>query len=246
MGNKLAKDKMNLLNRFIDRKIKDSFKTTYSGKVVDNDDPEKIGRCKIRVFGIYGDDIVDDDLPWALPDFEFTGSTIGSFVVPPIDALVKIKFKDGNIYAPEYTTKVLDINNLPTDKDEDYPHTMVLWETDEGEYLKINRKTNETTYHSASGVLLVYDTEGNVSLDTEEADVGDITLKDKHGNLFEMSSDGVKINEKYVLTEDFLEWFNTWKTSFGMGNLGAPVPFFPGAMTDFVDGSLPDNFKTDR
>ena len=37
----------------------------FLGEVVNvKDDPEKLGRVKVRVFGVY-DDVKEDDLPWA-------------------------------------------------------------------------------------------------------------------------------------------------------------------------------------
>ena len=36
----------------------------FLGEVVDVNDPEKIGRVKVKVFGVY-DNIETDDLPWA-------------------------------------------------------------------------------------------------------------------------------------------------------------------------------------
>ena len=36
----------------------------FLGEVVDVNDPKKIGRVKVKVFGVY-DNIKDEDLPWA-------------------------------------------------------------------------------------------------------------------------------------------------------------------------------------
>ena len=36
----------------------------FVGKVVDNNDPKKLGRVKVNVYGVY-DDIAPEDLPWA-------------------------------------------------------------------------------------------------------------------------------------------------------------------------------------
>jgi len=136
----------------------------FVGKVVDNKDPDKLGRCKIRVFGLFSDKIDDTDLPWATPDMDFVGSKVGSFVVPPVDTIVNVYFNKGDIYQPHYTTKTIDKNNLSSQKDTDYPDNMVMYETDNGDYLTINRKSKETTFHHSSGAEIKIDKLGNVNV----------------------------------------------------------------------------------
>ena len=150
----------------------------YTGRVVDNDDPNREGRCKIRVFGKYTEEIPDEDLPWATPDFNFIGSSMGSFVVPPNDALVKVYFDNDDFYNPRYTTKVFNRNSTKFSAgiDEDYPNTMVFYETDNGDYFKINRQTNEATFRHASGLLVNIDSRGNIELNTKNTEVGIIEL----------------------------------------------------------------------
>ena len=41
------------------------FDQKYIGKVVDTDDPKKQLRVQIRVFGVFTDNVPDEDLPWA-------------------------------------------------------------------------------------------------------------------------------------------------------------------------------------
>ena len=48
----------------------------WTGKVIDNDDPLKLGRVKILIFGYY-DDLAESALPWAVPDMGFFGDYIG-------------------------------------------------------------------------------------------------------------------------------------------------------------------------
>ena len=85
--------------------IKDDFKTMQLlGIVVDNNDPLKKARCRIRIFGRF-DEIADEDLPWASPTMNLsfgsnTGS--GSMSFPKKGTVVAVSFNNGNIYAPEY------------------------------------------------------------------------------------------------------------------------------------------------
>jgi len=97
-----------------DQWIKDELREMqFLGVVVANDDPKKIGRCRIRVFGKF-DEIADEDLPWASPlrglSFGQDGGS-GQFSTPKKDAVVNVRFNNGNIYSPEYYA----IQELATD-----------------------------------------------------------------------------------------------------------------------------------
>lgn len=124
--------------------------TEWIGEVVNNEDPEFTGRCRVRVFGKFDGTkepdstefgIPDDDLPWAYP----AGSNIfaggeskgaGSLSVPKVGTKVKIKFSGGNIYAPEYYT-IQDLNDKVIDEIKDsYQNAHVLF-YDEDEDVKL-------------------------------------------------------------------------------------------------------------
>ena len=158
-----------LLKKFVDTREQKTQLQFYTGIVVDNDDPDKLGRCKIRVYGVFEREIEDSDLPWAIPDFNFIGSELGSFIVPPKDTVVKVYFDNDDYHTPRYTTKVIDTNNLnfKAGKDDDYPNTMVFFETDAGEYFKINRLTRTSTYRHASGAMITIDKDGNINIDNK-------------------------------------------------------------------------------
>jgi hypothetical protein len=76
----------------------------YLGTIMDPNDPNYEGRCKILVHGVY-DGLSTDDLPWANPAtkstyFGTTGSA--SISIPKKDTLVVVYFNHGDIYSPEY------------------------------------------------------------------------------------------------------------------------------------------------
>jgi hypothetical protein len=164
------------LKKFLDKQEKPSKLIFNTGIVVDNNDPDQLGRCRIRVYGVFENDIPDEDLPWAIPDFNFIGSTLGSFVVPPEDTLVKVYFENDDIYLPRYTTKVIksetmNDSNFIAGISENYPDSMIFFETDTGEYFKINRATNISTYRHASGLLIDIDADGNITIDNTDIDI---------------------------------------------------------------------------
>jgi len=78
--------------------------TSWLGEVVDIEDPQKIGRIKVKVFGKF-DLISTENIPWAYPANNITsGSSSGGsfFSVPKLGSIVSIKFESGNLYHPEY------------------------------------------------------------------------------------------------------------------------------------------------
>ena len=137
----------------------------FTGKVINNNDPDKEGKCRIRVYGIFGDDIPDTDLPWALPDFNFIGSKLGSFVVPPVDALVKVYFDHGDVYLPHYSTKAVVQKSLPKRRMKNYPNNVVFFETDAGDYMEIDRDSSVTTFHHKSGTEIRIQSNGSIIID---------------------------------------------------------------------------------
>jgi hypothetical protein len=176
----INQDIFKLSDLFINNDIDDNIYTgEYFGNVVSNSDPDKLGRCQIRVFTLFSNTIKDDELPWAIPDFSFIGSTVGSFVVPLVNTIVKVYFDGGSIYHPIYTLKGLKENSLPDSKDINYPDNMVLYTTDDGEVFSVNRSTKLTKLHHSSGTELSIDSNGNILIDTNGSSVGNTTINVK-------------------------------------------------------------------
>jgi hypothetical protein len=140
----------------------------FVGKVVNNKDNEKLGRCQIRVYGLFSSpEIPDADLPWAFPDMQFIGSKKGSFIIPPIGAIVLVTFDKGDIYLPRYSTKVIDKNNLPIRRNKNYPNNMVFFETDNGDYFEIDRETSMVSFNHKSGTSIKIYNNGNVEINSK-------------------------------------------------------------------------------
>jgi hypothetical protein len=185
-----------LKNAVTNKFVNPNNSTFYPGKIVNNKDPKKLGRCQIRVYGVYDDAIPDEDLPWAIPDFTFTGSTLGSFIVPTVDSIVNVYLDNGDLYTPKYTTKVLQkdsLSNMSSTYDKDYPNTMVFFETDNGDYFKINRKTLEAEFRHASGLIITIDQNGNVNFDNSVTEDGNVNIS-VNGNVQISAKDDVKVS----------------------------------------------------
>jgi hypothetical protein len=99
---------------------------TFLGEVLDSNDPEKEGRCKIKIFGFVEseDPVIDDQgkptgevtktelpaeaVPWATPangKFFAGGETkgFGDISIPKVGTIVKVQFPTGDFYAPEWS-----------------------------------------------------------------------------------------------------------------------------------------------
>lgn len=113
---------------------------TYFGKVVVNDDPERIGRCKIRILGVF-DNILDNDLPWAFPAYNTTfaggeSKGFGSISIPKIDTVVRVKFENGDAYSPVYLSIPIANAAMSGELDKSYLNSHVVT-YDEDEKMKV-------------------------------------------------------------------------------------------------------------
>jgi len=179
-----------LISELINRELSYSALRFYSAKVVDNKDPNQLGRVRVRVFGVFDDDIPNVDLPWALPDNSFLGSMKGSMIVPPKNALVRVYFDNGDIYSPIYTTKIPEKKYKSKLAGKNYPDTMVFFETDDGDYFTINKRTKMITFATATGATITINKNGDISIDTTIAD-------SKNGGRFSLEVNG-NINLKTI------------------------------------------------
>jgi len=192
-------------------------KKTYIGPVVDNNDPKKSGRVKIRVMDIF-DGMKDEDLPWASPWKDLNGN---QFNIPDTGKVVTVVFENGNKNNPEYISS--DHYNINLEKklaslnDADYlsmkslffDHKTQMYVND-GEGLKIDHKFN------------------NINIKEQSID---INLKD---NLGKINIGSQNSTQRAILGDNFTNWFDEFLNillggSGGgfLGNLGVPTQATP-------------------
>jgi Type VI secretion system/phage-baseplate injector OB domain len=77
----------------------EKFYGKYRGLVIENIDPEQIGRVLVQVPDVLG------ELPssWALPCVPAAGIQSGCFIVPPIGSQVWVEFEQGDLDYPIWT-----------------------------------------------------------------------------------------------------------------------------------------------
>lgn len=146
----------------------------YRGKVIDNVDPQKLGRIKVQVFPIFSDLNKSEDLPWAVPAYPIwegsgvvdpkndNSGGIGTFIVPKIDTWVFVFFEEGDPYQPVYFAEAPTAKwGLPIQRQNNYPDRKVL-RTRSGIEIYVDTKINEIMLIHPTGTTFKIDTLGNV------------------------------------------------------------------------------------
>ena len=176
----------------------------FFGSVVDVMDPEKLGRVKVRVFGVYDSKdkqnknvIADNDLPWAQIVVPVTtgihegkGQNLGLLVGTQVFGM----FLDGqNSQLPMVigtVPKVIDTGEVDSDKnpilksdanpkaEANYPHNKV-YETETGHYKEYDDTPGAERIKEAhkSGTFYEMDKDGNMTIDATKTGARTITIK---------------------------------------------------------------------
>lgn len=153
---------------------KNKFYGFYRGEVMDDQDPLKQGRVKVKVFGVF-DNISTEDLPWSIFADPWMGgqSGLGGFWVPDVKSHVWVFFEDGDHTQPVYFAGAPALLDTPPERNEgNYPRNKVF-KTKAGHLIEIDDTSGASRIHikHKSGTeVTVFD-----SGDVEEYVVGDVT-----------------------------------------------------------------------
>jgi uncharacterized protein involved in type VI secretion and phage assembly len=71
----------------------------YRGIVTDNNDPNGLGRLRVKVQDVLG----DQKSGWAMPALPYAGDGVGLYLIPPVDAFVWVEFEHGDPDYPVWT-----------------------------------------------------------------------------------------------------------------------------------------------
>lgn len=103
----------------------DNLKVPHRGRVILNNDPNKLGRIKCQVKGIF-ETTNTTVLPWCHSNNINAGVKPDSmeFKVPELESEVTITFPYGTVYHPVYTSgNISDLTKVPGVFDDDYPNS---------------------------------------------------------------------------------------------------------------------------
>ena len=116
---------MSFVNPSLSFKKQQLSESLYLGTVIDNVDPLKIGRLRVRVVEVHGSSADNDaSLPWATPLRSpqlGAAADLSSFHVPDIGTRVLIMFHRGSIYSPLYSFIPLSLTEKWSEMDTNYP-----------------------------------------------------------------------------------------------------------------------------
>lgn len=139
----------------------------YRGQVLDNNDPEKLGRIKVRIFSVLSKKIKVEYIPWAVPAmplFTGSGNDFGHFAVPEINSFVWCFFEAGDLYQPVYFAEApTALHGIPVESVINYPNRRVM-KTKNGIviYIDDTSSSREIKVSHPSGAYVLIDNDGNI------------------------------------------------------------------------------------
>lgn len=145
-------------------------KSEMYGYVVDDNDPKKRQRVKVRIPQLHRG-IPDEDLPWCMPHGEGhaqAGSGVGSVNVPTKGSLLRVAFGEDDPHNPKYggSPTVDEVHKDNELLNEDYPATHGSIDS-AGNKISINKQRNEILWQHKSGAFVFVDGSGNISISSK-------------------------------------------------------------------------------
>ncbi len=206
-------------------KVERRFYGKFRGFVVDNADPENLGRLKVKVPSLLGSDVVTG---WALPCAPYGGDADQGFLfIPEANAGVWVEFEQGDlefpIWAGTFWSKPGGDSELPKPNDDandgtvegsvqDPPtrkiiktkagHTIQFEDASGSEMIRIVEKINKNVITMDKNGIVIKDGTNNhvitMSKDGVKIEEGakEINITDKSGNEISMGSDGITCTDK--------------------------------------------------
>lgn len=187
------------------QKIERRFYGKYRGFVVDNEDPEQLGRLKVKVPSVLGNEIVTG---WALPCTPYGGdANQGMLFIPEVNAGVWVEFEEGDLEFPVWVggfwSKPDGESELPKPNDAEgeeesdvqNPVTRKIIKTLKGHTIQFEDKDGEemvTIVHKVDD-----DNKNVITLQSTG-----ITLTDFTGNKIEMTDSAFTVTSKVAFTID--------------------------------------------
>lgn len=215
------------------QKMERRFYGKYRGFVVDNNDPEHLGRLKLSVPSVLGNVVTG----WAMPCVPYGGeANTGFLYIPEKKSGVWVEFEEGDLEFPIWTgtfwskpggASELPIANNPDGSEQasvQEPPTCKIIKTKKGHTIQLEDKDGDEMVT----IVSAHDGKKNVITLNSKG----ITIFDGNGNEIIMASGGIKIgsssaSEPFVLGNTFKlnvqNLISALASHTHTGNLGAPT-----------------------
>lgn len=152
IGQNARADVAGILARLIER-VEGRYFGKYRGQVVDNEDPDNLGRIKAKVPRVLG----EETSGWALPAFAYGGtSEQGLFALPDKDAGVWIEFEGGDLSFPIWSGTWYSRNAVP----EKARAGMKIWKTKSGHKIVLDDDAPALHIRDSKGSSITLDSGG--------------------------------------------------------------------------------------
>ena len=133
----------------------------HEGVVVDNEDPKKLGRIRVRIAKLH-EGIKDEHLPWCIGKFAHVDgakgtnaqSRSGIFFVPKKGSKVLVEFQDGDAHYPVYKGYTIDQDTRLKECNKNYPNRAVV-RFGNGAMIIVDTHSNELFIHNPGDTYLI-------------------------------------------------------------------------------------------
>lgn len=186
-------------------KVERRYYGKYRGFVVDNADPEQLGRLRLQVPSVLGNEVVTG---WALPCTPYGGMADQGFLfIPEIGSGVWLEFEEGDLEFPiwvgtfwskpdgesELPKANGEVQNPPTQKiiKTRKGHIIQLEDADGEEKITIRHKDNSYFSIDKNGSVIIGNQNGSTII--LNSDDKNVMLVEQHGNVVSMTDKGVTI-----------------------------------------------------
>lgn len=161
------------LNNLIESLTKFNANTFYRGIVVNNYDPQGLGRIQVRIPQLHGTNqesslyLASNSIPWAVCGYQPMGNDSGSYLIPNVGDIVIVAFEGGDKELPIYFGSILtnrgeqdkQVGSHKVNNDEYYTSP------DNDKIKDIKNDTERVVYKSLKGAtIIVDDKDGNESI----------------------------------------------------------------------------------
>lgn len=152
------------------KRISHKYEGMYRGVVVDNNDPDKLGRVKLLVRPMFKkEDIPISALPWAVPAFPLhegsgadSGVQFGYFSIPRLDTEVWVFFEAGDYNQPVFFAEAYNaVKGKPLFADTNYPDRKGI-RYQNGVEIYVDESTDEITLNHPSGASVLITGVGDI------------------------------------------------------------------------------------